>query len=396
MSSTPPDSVSPRVLTPRRAAPADSVRPTRAEISLAHLRHNMQALGRVAGVPVWSVLKADAYGHGSKAVARTLERAGSAGICVALIEEGIELREAGIVVPILVMGGHYGSAWSELIRHRLTPVLSRADQLESLAEEVRFSGAAPVPVHVKIDTGMARLGVPWREVDAFAEALGAHRELELDGLMTHFASAESSTESVEQQLDLFEGARLAFAARGLVPRRQHAANTAAAIGSPRARLDLVRPGIGLFGMAPGVSAPVTLKPVMRVRTEIVALRTLPVGAGVGYGATWIAARESRIATIPMGYGDGLPRSLSNRGHVLVRGRRAPIAGTVSMDMTSVDVTDVPAAAIGDEVVVLGSQRGPLGEDTLSAEEIARHAGTIAWEILTGISRRVPRFYREAT
>jgi alanine racemase len=162
MSSSPPESVSPRVLTPRRAAPADSVRPTRAEISLAHLRHNLQALGRVAAVPVWSVLKADAYGHGSKAVARTLERAGSAGICVALIEEGIELREAGIVVPILVMGGHYGNAWPELIRHRLTPVLSRADQVASLGEEVRFSGVAPFPVHVKIDTGMARLGVPWR------------------------------------------------------------------------------------------------------------------------------------------------------------------------------------------------------------------------------------------
>jgi len=396
MSSSPPESVSPRVLTPRRAAPADSVRPTRAEVSLTHVRHNLQALGRVAGVPVWSVLKADAYGHGSKAVARTLERAGSAGICVALIEEGIELREAGIVVPILVMGGHYGSAWPELVRHRLTPVISRADQVISLAEEVRFAGAKPVPVHVKIDTGMARLGVPWREIDTFAEVLGSHPELELDGLMTHFASAESSRESVEGQLDLFDRASRALAARGLVPRRRHAANTAAVIGSERARLDLVRPGIGLFGMAPGVSAPAQLKPVMRVRTEIVALRTLPAGAGVGYGATWIAARESRVATIPMGYGDGLPRSLSNRGQVLVRGRRAPIAGTVSMDMTSVDVTDVPGAAIGDEVVVLGSQRGPLGEGTLSAEEIAAHAGTIAWEILTGISRRVPRFYREST
>jgi alanine racemase len=224
--------------------------------------------------------------------------------------------------------------------------------------------------------------------------LAAHPELELDGLMTHFASAESSSESVEAQLDLFERATRTLAARGLVPRRRHAANTAAVIGSPRARLDLVRPGIGLFGMAPGVSAPVALRPVMRVRTEIIALRTLPAGAGVGYGATWTAARESRVATVPMGYGDGLPRSLSNRGHVLVRGRRAPIAGTISMDMTSVDVTDVPGAAIGDEVVVLGSQRGPLGEDTLSAEEIAARAGTIAWEILTGISRRVPRFYRE--
>ena len=394
MTRPPPSSAPSRVLTPRRAEPADSVRPTRAEISLTHLRHNLLALSRAAQVPVWSVLKADAYGHGSKAVARTLERAGSAGICVALIEEGIELREAGIVVPILVMGGHYGNAWAELIRHRLTPVLSRPDQLASLAEEVRFSGVPALPVHVKIDTGMARLGVPLAGLDAFANALSQRPELELDGVMTHFASAESDAQSVQRQLDLFDAGCGMLQAHGLPVRRRHAANTAASIGHPRARLDLVRPGIGLFGMAPGVSSAPALRPVMRVRTEVVALRTLPAAASVGYGATWTARRQSQIATIPMGYGDGLSRALSNRGHVLVRGRRAPIIGAVSMDMTSVDVTDIPGAEIGDEVVVLGSQRGPLGEGTLTAEEIAAQSGTIAWEVLTAVSRRVPRFYRE--
>jgi alanine racemase len=382
------------VLTPRRAEPQGSVRPTRAEISLGHLRHNLQALSRIAGVPVWSVLKADAYGHGSKAVARTLERAGSAGVCVALLEEGIELREAGILVPILVMGGHYGNAWSELIAHRLTPVLSRPDQLLSLAEEVRFSGVAKLPVHVKVDTGMARLGVPLAELPSFAQVLKDRPEIELDGLMTHFASAESDPESVQHQLDLFGAARGVMAAHGLVPRRCHAANTAATLGHARARLDLVRPGIGLFGLAPGVSTLAGLKPVMRVRTEIVAQRTLPVGASVGYGAAWRATRQSQVATIPMGYGDGLSRALSNRGEVLVRGRRAPIIGAVSMDMTSVDVSDIPGVEIGDEVVVLGSQKGPLGADTLTAEEIAAHTGSIAWEVLTAVSRRVPRFYRE--
>lgn len=392
--STPP--VSSRVFTPRRAEPADSVRPTRAEISLGNLRHNLLVLGRAAGVPVWSVLKADAYGHGSKAVARTLERAGSAGICVALIEEGIELREAGIMIPILVLGGHYdyGNAWGELIRHRLTPVLSRPDQIAGLAEEVRFAGARPVPVHIKIDTGMARLGVPLAELEAFAAALARQPELELDAVMTHLASAESDPASVVEQLARFERGIALLRAHGLVVRRRHAANTAATLAHPLARFDLVRPGIGLFGMAPGVTTSVALKPVMRVRTEIVALRTLPVGASVGYGGTWCARRESRVATIPMGYGDGLSRALSNRGQVLVRGRRAPIVGAVSMDMTSVDVTDIADVALGDEVVVLGRQRGPLGEGTLTAEEIAQHAGTIAWEVLTGISRRVPRFYRE--
>jgi alanine racemase len=384
----------PRVLTPRRAEPAATVRPTRAEIELGALRHNLLAIGRVAGVPVWSVLKADGYGHGAKAVARTLERAGSAGICVALIEEGIELREAGIMVPILVMGGHYGSAWAELIRHRLTPVISRRDQLDGLVEEVRFSAAPPLPVHVKIDTGMARLGVPLGELDGFARTLAALPEVKLEAVMTHFACAESDGESVAHQLERFERGCDVLRAHGLEVRRRHAANTAATIAHPSARFDLVRPGIGLFGMAPGVSSDVRLEPAMRVRTEIVALRTLDKGQSVGYGATWTAPRASQVATIPMGYGDGLSRALSNRGHVLVRGKRAPIIGAVSMDMTSVDVTDIPGASIEDEVVVLGSQRGVLGEATLSAEEIAALSGSIAWEVLTGSSRRVPRFYRE--
>lgn len=384
----------PRVLTPRRAAPADSVRPTRAEISLEHLRHNVAELARAAQVPIWAVLKADAYGHGAKAVARTLERAGAKGFCVALIEEGIELREAGIYAPILVMGSHYPNAWPELLRHQLTPVLSRADQIEALAEEVRERGAPAFGVHLKIDTGMARLGVPFSELSAVAGVLARHPELRLDGVMTHFASAESDALFVAEQLQLFEQGTAMLSRMGLPVRLRHAANTAGLLAHPRARLDLVRPGIGLYGLAPGVAGGEALRPVMRVRSEVISLRTLRPGASVGYGATFRAARETRVATIPMGYADGLWRALSNRGHVLVRGRRAPIAGAVSMDLTSVDVTDIPGVAIGDEVVVLGSQEGPLGSDTISAEQIAAQAGTIAWEVLTAVSRRVPRFYRE--
>jgi alanine racemase len=212
--------------------------------------------------------------------------------------------------------------------------------------------------------------------------------------MTHFACAESDPGSVAHQLARFREACAVLQAGGVPVPRQHAANTAAALAHPEARLDMVRPGIGLFGMAPGVAPAPELKPAMRVRTQIVSLRDLPVGSSVGYGATWTARRSSRVATIPMGYGDGLSRALSNKGHVLVRGRRAPMIGIISMDLTSVDVTDIPGAALGDEVVVLGSQRGPLGEDLLHPEEIASLSGTIAWEVLTAISRRVPRFYRE--
>lgn len=386
----------PRVLRPQRAVPSDAVRPTRAEINLANLRHNLRVLARHAeGTPIWGVLKADGYGHGSKAVARTLERAGIDGVCVALLEEGIELREAGIRVPILVMGGYYGRAWGELLRYELTPVVHDAGQIATLAEEVRFAGAEPVSVHVKIDTGMGRLGVPLSDLGSIADAFARAPEVALGGLMTHFACADlGDASTVDEQLDRFDEATRLLADRGATARVRHAANSAALVRSPRARLDLVRPGIGLFGIQPYADAAPGLRPVMRVRTEIVAVRELESGGTVGYGATWKAQKKSRIATIPLGYADGLSRALSNRGHVLVRGKRAPIAGVVSMDMTMIDVTDIEGVRLGDECVVLGSQKGPLGEDCVSAEEVAATLGTIPWEVLTNVSRRVPRFYRE--
>lgn len=385
----------PRVLRPQRAVPTDVVRPTRAEINLASLRHNLRVLGRVAERPVWCVLKADGYGHGAKAVARTLERAGAAGICVALLEEAIEMRQAGIRVPILVMGAHYGNAWGEVLRHGLTPVVYEAAQVEALAAEVRFMGAEPVRVHVKVDTGMARLGVIPRDVLDIGRALKSRPEVVLEGLMTHFACADSgSSASIDGQLDVFDEVTAELAAMGLLATVRHAANSAALLRSPRARLDFVRPGIALFGVEPDAGLCSELRPVMRVRTSIVALRELEPGQSAGYGATWTAKRRTKIATIPMGYADGLSRLLSNRGHVLVRGRRAPIVGTVSMDLTMLDVTDIDGVSAGDECVALGTQKGPLGQDTISASEIAEVMGTIAWEVLTNVSRRVPRFYRE--
>jgi alanine racemase len=376
--------------------PADAVRPTRAEVNLANLRHNLRVVQRAAAnKPVWAVLKADGYGHGSKAVARTLERAGVSGICVALLEEGIELREAGIRVPILITGGYYGRAYGELLRHDLTPVVHEVGQIEGLADEVRFSGAEPIKVHLKIDTGMSRLGISPREVTAMADALHRAPEVKLSGLMTHFACADSwNSESMDHQLDLLDEATETLRQNGLAPSVRHAANSSAILKSPRALLDLVRPGIALFGVEPRPGACKELRPVMRVRSDIVALRDVPAGTSAGYGATWTARRPSRIATIPMGYADGLSRARSNRGSLLVRGKRAPIVGAVSMDMTMLDVTDIEGVRLGDECVVLGTQRGPLGEDTIGAEELAAELGTIPWEVLTDVARRVPRFYRE--
>jgi alanine racemase len=381
----------PRVLRPRRAAPADAVRPTRAEVNLEALRHNLRVVKRQAGTArVWAVLKADAYGHGAPAVARTLERARVDGFCVALLEEAVELREAGITGPILVMGGYYGSAYDEVLARNLVPVVHDLGQVAAFARLVRTGAAeGPIDVHLKIDTGMARLGVTMGALPALAARLDEYPEVRVAGLMTHLACADAeTTDDTTEQMVRFDEATTLLVRRGVRPEMRHAANSAALLRG-QARLDAVRPGIAIFGVGQA-----DLRPVMRVRTELVAVRDVESGGAVGYGATWHASRPSRVATIPMGYADGLSRQLGNRGCVLVRGRRAPIVGAVSMDMTMIDVTDVPGAEVRDEAVVLGAQDGPLGREVIGADEIAAQAGTIPWEVLTSVSRRVPRFYRE--
>lgn len=388
----------PRVLRPRRAAPADVVRPTRAEINLGHLRHNYHELCaklvRPKETEVWGVLKADGYGHGAPAVARTLERAKMPGICVALLEEGVELREAGIELPILVMGGYLGRSLEpilEMVHRRLTPVVYSLEQLERLRSVVRSASAPALQVHLKVDTGMARLGANIEDLDTLVRLIVESPELELAGLMSHFACADDGeAAALESPLHRFHQAVEIVRKYGSVP-RLHMANTAAMLRAEAAQFDIVRPGIGLFGTSRWLPS---LKPVMRVRSEVVHLRKLPKGAGVGYGSLWRAGQESLIATVPVGYADGVPRTWGERGSVLIRGRRVPIVGAVSMDMLTVDVTEIPGAAVTDEVVLLGAQRGLLGEGEITAEEIARGSGTIPWEILTNISRRVPRFYRE--
>jgi alanine racemase len=397
----------PRILRPRRAAPADAVRPTRADINLEAIRHNVRVIRKHAGdARVWAVLKADAYGHGAPAVARTLERDRRVdGFCVALLEEGVELREAGINAPILLMGGHFGSAHEEVVVRGLVPVVHDLEPVAAFARLVR-SGvvAGPIDVHLKIDTGMARLGVTMQALPALAAKLADYPEVRVRGLMTHLAFAEDAADvETAEQLARFEEATALLRRHGVEVPVRHAASSAAILRG-QAIFDAVRPGLALFGVSPRVHAPDgeasgepmtrELKAVMRVRTEIIALRTLEAGAAVGYGGTWRAPGPARIATLPMGYADGLSRHLGNRGHVLVRGKRAPIVGAVSMDMAMIDVTSIDGAAPGDEVVILGPQEGPLGRDAITASEIAEHAGTIPWEVLTSVSRRVPRFYRE--
>jgi alanine racemase len=397
----------------RRARPADAARSTRAEINLAHVRHNLHELqavirdssGEQPPAQIWAVLKADGYGHGARAIGTTLERAGVNGICVALLEEGIELRDAGVRCPILVMGGYYGrfrDGVESLIAHELTPVVYDAEQIQTLMAAVRYlDETRRVPVHLKVDTGMSRLGVAPVELGRVLDALRAAPQLHLEGLMTHLACADAeSLEPTEQQLACFAEVERAVRARGFAPEVRHAANSAAVLRFPGAHMEVVRPGISIFGVHPAPSRSSfalripKLKPVMSVSSEIVALREVPAGAHVGYGYRWRAERPSRIATIPMGYADGLHRAAAAGGVVLVCGRRAPIVGDVSMDLTTVDVTDVPGVGVRDEVVLLGTQKGRLGTDSITAEELAERTGTIAYEVLTSISRRVPRFYRQ--
>jgi alanine racemase len=335
-------------------------------------------------------------------VARTLERAGAEGFCVALLEEAVELRDAGIQAPILVMGGFNAgstSAYEELSMRDVVPVVYDLSQIEGLARAARATGR-PALAHLKVDTGMARLGVRMADLETFAERLAQYPEVRITGLMTHLACADAEEGQPEfgytaEQLARFEEATTRLRRAGAIDDKtiRHAANSAALLRGD-AVFDAVRPGIAIFGVSPVLSNKSELRAAMRVRSEIVDVRSVEAGESVGYGALFRASRASRIATIPMGYADGLSRHLSNRGHVLVRGRRAPVVGAVSMDMSMIDVTDIPGTSLRDEVVVLGAQEGVHGKDAITADEVARHAGTIAWEVLTSISRRVPRFYRE--
>ncbi len=377
-----------------RVQPSDAcVRPTRAEVDLRAIAHNLAVVRRSAkGARVLAVVKADAYGHGVVPVASRLQAEGADGFGVALAEEGLELREAGIRADIVVLNGVFGGAHREVLAAGLTPVVYELDEVVAFA---RAAGHVPFGLHLKVDTGMSRLGVPCETLDTFLEALAAIPTARIDGVMTHLASADTDPEMTALQITRFEAALRLVRAAGHRPRVVHAANTAATFRHPEACYQMVRPGIALFGYpgAPGTGE--DLMPAMRLRSEIIHLRDLPVGATVGYGGTFRACRPTRVATVPVGYGDGLLRASSNRDpdappvHVLVRGHRCPIAGAVSMDLTTVDVTDVPSVERGDEVVVLGAQ----GEAFIGADELARAAGTIPYEVLTNVSRRVPRFFR---
>jgi alanine racemase len=370
-------------------------RPTWAEINLVNLVHNFRVMRAAVGdgVAIMPAVKADAYGHGASECARALEQAGADWFGVALVEEGAELRGAGISRPILCLGGFWENQTHLLIEHDLTPVIFRLDQLEQLDGFARRAGRA-VNYHLKVDTGMGRLGVPCSELAAFLESAARYTNVKLDGVMTHFASADDPHQGdfTRRQAELFENAIEQVRARNHSPTWIHQANSAATHALPKGPANLVRLGGVLYGLWRDVTnrsiRPLDWRAVLSLHTRIILLKTLPTGTPLGYGCTFVTSRDSRIATLAIGYADGLRRGLSNCGNVLVRGRVAPIVGRISMDLTIVDVTDVTGVVVGDEAVLIGRQ----GETEISAEDLAARLGTISYELTCSISPRVPRVY----
>jgi alanine racemase len=340
-----------------------------------------------------AIVKANAYGHGDVEITKALIRQGVLRVAVFSIEEGILLRQAGVIAPIVVLGPLFHEQIADLFAHQLTPVVSDSSVLPALAQ-VAAALPTPYPIHLKIDTGMGRLGLTEGEL---ANVIGSYRfptSLQLEGLMTHLADTDGqSTDSTQQQLVQFNEAIKTVTARGFRIPLIHAANSGGAVRFPQAHFSLVRPGIMLYGyhtLPSSVVAP-DLKPVLSLRTCIAQLRTIQPGGRVSYNGTFTATRPTRIAILPIGYADGLSRRLSNRGHVLIRGQRATIVGLVCMDMVMVNVTHISGTAVGDEAVLIGRH----GEDQITANDIAEWNGTIPYEVLCAIGPRVPRHYQSS-
>jgi alanine racemase len=381
-------------------SPADKLlRPTWAEISFSKLRRNFERVRALAGQRrVMAVIKADAYGHGAVAVAKCLAECGVAWFGTATVEEAVELREAGITQPVLLLGGLYMSDPADLIQYRLTPSVSSTARLNTYSECAHRLGR-PVEFHLKVDTGMGRLGLP---PDRLVSFVAHYRELEglrLTGLLTHLASAEDlEATQTDEQLSRFNQALDTLRSLEVYPEWVHISNAAALLTRRDFPENLVRIGALLFGYhlpiiyPPGSSRPElpVFEPVLTFKSRVVYLKDVPSGTPLGYGAAFHARRPSRIATVPVGYADGLSRALSNRGHAIVRGLRARMVGNISMDLTLLDVTDIPGAAVGDEVILIGES----GESSISALEIAQQIGTVPYEILCSIGKRVPRIYVE--
>ncbi len=372
------------------------------EVDLSAIRHNTQVLCDAARpAQLLAVVKANGYGHGAIEVARATVEAGAAWLGVATVWEGVELKgqRRSVGAPILVLSEPTNKVAAEAVVARgLTPVVYTLPGIEMLAKAVIHDGGdAPLPVHLKVDTGMHRVGCSPDDVVALAETIRGRDELVLEGLCTHFAVAdEPENPYTRAQIDRFEAVLATLEARDLRPRLVHAANSAGLLAFPEARYDLARVGIALYGVppAPVLADRLPLRPALTIKARVAHVKWLDAGEGVSYGLRYRLPRRARIATVPVGYADGVPRNLGlTGGEVLIGGRRHPIAGTVTMDQLLVDVGDAEVD-VGDEVVLIGRQRAGDGTEVeVTANEWAERLGTIGYEVVCGIGSRVPRRYR---
>ncbi len=370
---------------------AARLRPTWAEVNLDNIRHNVTELRRLApDAQFMAVVKADGYGHGAVPVARTALEAGATWLAVATLEEGVDLRKAGLTAPILVLGYIPPIQADTVVLYDLHPTVFHLDLVQALAQWGRAL-MRQVPVHVKVDTGMGRIGVRPEGLVEFVKAAKAFPQIELEGVFTHLATAdEPDNDYAATQIARFSEALAGLREAGFTPKFRHACNSAGLMLHPAGHLDMVRAGIAIYGLAPdpAVAWPVQLKPALTWKTRIGMLKTVEPGTPVSYGSTYRAAGRERIASLPVGYADGYFRLNSNRGEVLVGGRRCPVIGRVCMDQTMVRLPDDLEAKVGDEVVLLGEQGG----EQITAADIAHTVGTINYEVVCAISKRVPRVY----
>ena len=388
-------------------------RPVWAEVSVPALVHNFRAIRDFVNPPdekrktprkILSIVKGNGYGHGGPEAARILQKAGSDWFGVTCTSEGIELRKAGVRKPTLVLTSFWPGEEARLVEYKLSPAVIRCEQLlalENAAKRRRMSKGS-AGFHLKIDTGMNRLGISPGDVDCFARQIAKCPHLRLQGVFTHFASSEvfdrsPQGEQTRRQEERFHSALARLSALGVDPGVVHLANSAAIASRPESWADMVRPGVILYGYHPGyepvelreeAERRLPLKPVMSLRARIISLRDIPAGSAVGYNARFVAQKPARVAVLAAGYGDGIHRSLGNRGNVLVRGKLAPIVGIVSMDVTMVDVTEIEGVKIGDVATVYGTD----GHEIFPANQVARTIGTVTSDLLCAVTKRVPRIY----
>jgi alanine racemase len=396
----------------RKVAYNEARRPVWAEVSLSALAYNLDAIRKFVNPAnekrksprkILSIVKGNGYGHGGPQVAKALEKADSDWFGVTCTDEGVAVREAGVHKPILVLTGFVAGEEARLLKYDLTPAVHRCDQLPLLERAAaRRGGHKRATFHLKIDTGMNRLGIAPSDIDCFARQLAKCKHLQLTGIFSHFASSGVFTDDAvgrqtQGQEECFHAALDRLRALGINPGLVHLANSAAIVSRPETWADMVRPGAILYGYHPGYDPMekreeaeklLPLKPVMSLRTKIIHLRRVPAGAGIGYDATFVPKRPSLIGVLAAGYGDGIHRSLGNRGSVLVRGKLAPIVGIISMDVTMIDVTDIEDVAVGDVATVYGSD----GDQVLLANRVARSIGTVTSDLLCAVSQRVERVY----